>query len=125
MNGLGMKHGEGAELPAHLTADLAVGGEAVGGLVGVVEHEVQLELARCVLVVALDHVEVHGASVLHDLVDQRLQLAELVDVVAVRLGLALDGRLAVGVDLQPHHLGLGTRAKVQSGVLRELRVDAA
>src|SRR5207248_10496955 len=34
-----------------------------------------------------------------------LELAELVDVIAVRLGLALDGRRAVGVQLQPHHLG--------------------
>ena len=63
-------------------------------------------------------------AVLHDPMDQRLQLTELVDVVAVRLRLALDGGLAFGVDLQPHHLRLGARAQVQSGVLGELRVDA-
>ena len=63
-------------------------------------------------------------AVLHDPVDQRLELGELIDVVAVRLRLALDRGLAVGVDLQPHHLRLGARTKVQPGVLGELRVDA-
>ena len=115
---------ERIQLPPHLTTDLAVGGESVGRLVGMVEVEVQLELAGRVFVIALDHVQVHRLAVLHDLVDQGLQLGELIDVVAVRLRLAFDGGLAVGVDLQPHHLRLGAGPKVQSGVLRELRVDA-
>ena len=46
-------------LARDLGADLAVGREAVRGTQRVVEHEVELELARCVLVVALDHVETH------------------------------------------------------------------
>ncbi len=122
----GLRHEacEGAELPADLTADLAVGGEPVRGLVGVVEHEIQLELPGSVFMVALDHVEIHRPAVLHDLVDQGLQLRELVDVVAVRLRLTLDGRLAVGVDLQPHHLRFRAGPQVQSRVLGELRVDA-
>ncbi len=115
---------ERVEFPPDLATDLPVGGEPVGRLVGMIEVEVQLELAGRVLVVALDHVEVHRLAVLHDLVDQRLQLGELIDVVAVRLRLALDGGLAVGVDLQPHHLGLGAGSKVQTGVFGELRVDA-
>ncbi len=116
--------GEGAELAPDLLADLAVGGEPVGGEFGPVEVEVQFELAGCVLVVALDHVEAHGLAVLDHPVDQRLQLGELVDVVAVGLGHALDGGLAVGVGLEPHHLGLGAGAQVQAELLLEGVVDA-
>ena len=60
--------------------------------------------------VTLDHVEAHGLAVLDHLVDERLQLGELVDVVAVRLGHPLNGGLTVGISLQPHHLGLGSSA---------------
>ena len=73
--------------------------------------------------VALDHVEPHRVAVLHHLVDDRLELRELVDVVAVRLGLAFHRRRAVGVGLQPHHLGLGAGPQVQPGLLGELVVD--
>ena len=51
-------------LARDLGADLAVGGEAVRGAQGVVEGEVELQLPRCVLVVALDHVEPHRPRVL-------------------------------------------------------------
>ena len=115
---------ERAELAADLAADLAVGREVVGGLLGAVEVEVELDLARGVLVVALDHVEAHRLAVLDHLVDERLELAELVDVVAVRLRHALDDGRAVRVQLQPHHLGLGAGAQVQAGGLLELRLDA-
>ena len=95
MNGFGMKQGKASELAADLLADLAVCREVVGGLLGAVEAEVQLQLPGRVLVVALDHVEPHRLPVLDHLVDDRLKLRELVDVVAVRLRHALDGRRAV------------------------------
>ena len=121
---LGHEAREGAHLTTHLLADLAVGGEPVGRQLGTVEVEVQLELAGRVLVIALDHVQAHGLAVLHHPVDERLQLGELVDVVAVRLGEALDGGLAVGVGLEPHHLGLATGPEVEAGLGLELLVDA-
>ena len=74
--------------------------------------------------VALDHVQAHGLAVLHHLVDERLELGELVDVVAVRLCHALHGRLAVLVGLEPHHLGLGAGPEVEAGLLLEGLVDA-
>ena len=123
MNGLGMKHGKSAELPPDLTADLAVGGQPVGGQLGPVEGEVELELPGRVLVVALDHVEAHGAAVLDDPVDDRLQLGELVDVVAVRLRHPLDRRRPVGVGLEPHHLGLAAGPQGEPGVGGELLVQ--
>ena len=110
---LGHEAREGSQLAAHLLAYLPVGGEPVGGELGPVEVEVQLELAGGVLVVALDHVEAHGLAVLDHLVDEGLELGELVDVVAVGLGHALDGWLAVGVDFEPHHLGLAAGPQVQ------------
>ena len=116
--------GEGAELTAHLLADLAVRREVVGGLLGSIEAEVQLELTGRILVIALNHVEPHRVAVLDHLVNQRLKLRELVDVVAVGLRHALDRRAAVRVQLEPHHLGLGAGSQVQSGLLLELRLDA-
>ncbi len=120
---LGHEAGERPQLAAHLAADLPVGGEPVGGQLGPVELPVQLELARGVLVIALDHVQAHRPAVLHHLVDQRLELGELVDVVAVRLGLALDRRRAVRVELEPHHLWLGAHPQVQPGLGLERLVD--
>ena len=62
----------------------------------------------------LDHPQVH-----------RAQALELVDVVAVRVGIAAGG-FAVLALLEPHHLGLRTMAQMQAAVLfLELRVDAA
>ena len=121
---LGHEAREGAEFPAHLPADLAVGREPVGGELRPVEHPVELELAGSVLVVTLDHVQAHRLPVLHDLVDERLELGELVDVVAVRLGLAVHGGRAVRLDLEPHHLRLGADPQMQPGLLLELLVDA-
>ena len=124
MNGLGMKHGKQAELTAHLPAHLAVGGQPVCGVLRPPEGEVQLQLARGVLVVALDHVEAHLGAVLDDPVDDRLQLGELVDVIAVRLGHALDRRRPVGVGLEPHHLRLAPHLQRESRVGGELLVQA-
>ena len=59
---LGHEAREEPELATDLAADLAVGGEPVGGVLGRAEGEVELELARRVLVVALDHVETHARS---------------------------------------------------------------
>ena len=123
--GLGHEAGEEPELPAHLPAHLAVGGQAVGRLLGPVEGEVELQLARRVLVVALDHVEPHGAAVLDDPVDDRLELGELVDVVAVRLGDALDRGGAVGIGLEPHHFRLAPGAQGQARVGGELPMEPA
>ena len=117
---LGHEAREDAEFPADLPADLPVGGEPVGGALGPVEPPVQLELAGRVLVVTLDHVQAHRLPVLHDLVDDRLELGELVDVVAVRLGLAVHRRRAVRLDLEPHHLRLGADPQVQPGLPLEL-----
>src|SRR5665811_310416 len=91
----------------------------------VVEHPVQLKLTGRVLVVALDHVEAHLAGILHDLHVDRAQALELVDVVAIRIGVAAI-RLAVLILLQPHHLGLGAHAQLQTVVLcLEILVEAA
>ena len=116
--------GEGVQLAPHLAADLAVRREVVGRPLRAIELEVQLELAGGVLVVALDHVDPHRVGVLDDAVDQRLQLGELVDVVAEGLRHALDGGGAVGVRLQPHHLGLGAGPEVEAGLRLELRLQA-
>ena len=113
MNGFGMKHGNAFELAPDLAADLPEGREVVGGLLGAVEVEVELDLAGRVLVVALDHVEPERLPVLDHLVDDRLQLAELVDVVAVRLRDAADVGRAVLLQVEPHHLGLGAGAEVE------------
>ncbi len=122
----GLRHeaGDDAELAGHLCADLAVGGQPVGGAQRVVEGEVELELTRRILVVALDHVEAHLAAIFDDPQIDGSQALELVDVIAVRIRVAAV-RLAVLVLLQPHHLGLGAVPQLQPVVLLELLVDAA
>ena len=120
---LGHEARERAHLAADLLAHLAIGGEPVGSELGSVELEVQLELTGGVLMVALDHLESHGLAVLDHLVDDRLQLCELVDVIAVGLGHALDGGFAVGVGLEPHHFGLAASSQVQSVLGLEVCVD--
>ncbi len=72
-------------LARHLGADLTVGCEPIAVPQHVVEHPVELELAGGVLVIALDHVETHGACVFQHLHEHRAQALELVYVVAVRL----------------------------------------
>ncbi len=59
-----------------------------------------------VLVIAVAHVEPHRLAVGDDVEDHRLQLLELVDVVAPGLGHTLERRVRVVRRLQPHHLGL-------------------
>ena len=115
---------EGAELAPDGLADLAERGEVVRRLLRAVEAEVELDLAGRVLVVALDHVEAHRLAVLDHLVDDRLELGELVDVVAVGLGHALDRGRAVLGELEPHHLGLGAGAQVEPGRRLELGLHA-
>jgi hypothetical protein len=115
---------ERSELAADGLADLPERREVVRGLLRAVEAEVQLDLAGRVFVVALDHVEAHRLAVLDDLVDDRLELGELVDVVAVGLRLARDCGRAVLVQLEPHHLRLCAGAKVQTGGFLELRLQA-
>ena len=56
---LGHETGEDAMLPRDLRADLPIGRQTVRVAQHIVEHPVQFELARCVLVIALDHVEAH------------------------------------------------------------------
>ena len=114
---------EGTELTADLLADLTVGRKAVSGEFCPVEVEVEFELTRGVLVIALNHVKAHCLAVFHHTVDQRLQLCELIDVVTVRFGESLNGGLAVGIDLQPHHLGFATGAEVESVLGFKLGVD--
>ena len=108
--------GDQIEFARNLPADLAVGGQPVGIAQNIVIHPVELELARRVLVVALDHVEAHLARIFHDLHEDRAQALELVDVVAERFREA-PRRLAVLVLGQPHHLRLGAHAQLQAVML--------
>ena len=94
-----------AVLAPHGAADLAVGADVVRRPQRTVEAEVELQLPGRVLVVAVAHVEAHRLAVGDHVEDHRLQLLELVDVVAPGLGDAL-GLLAGLGDLHPHHLGL-------------------
>ena len=106
MNGFGMKHGK---TPSSRPTCFAIwrNVERLSAVrLRAVEAEVELDLAGRVLVVALDHVEPELLPVLDHLVDDRLELGELVDVVAVGLGHALDRGRAVRVQLEPHHLRL-------------------
>ena len=75
--------GDNVELARDLRADLAISGEPVRGAQRVVVVEVQLELAGRVLVVALDHVETHLATIFDDPHIDRAQALELIDVVAI------------------------------------------
>ena len=122
----GLRHeaGDDAVLARDLGADLAIGGEPVGGPERVVVGEVELELAGRVLVVALDHVETHGLTVLDHLHEDRPELFELVDVVAVGLGHAAVGA-AVRAALEPHHFGLGAVAHLHPVLGLELVVNDA
>ena len=120
---LGHEAGDQAELARHLRADLAVGREPVGGAQGIVVGEIELELARRVLVVALDHVEAHLAGVFDHPHRDRAQALELVDMVAVGLRGAAGG-VAGLVLLQPHHLGLAAHAQLHAMLLAELGMVA-
>ena len=60
MKGLRHEAGDHVELAGDLGADLPIGGEPVGGAQAVVEHQVEFELARRVLMIALDHVQAHA-----------------------------------------------------------------
>ena len=86
-------------------ADLPVGGKRVGGAQRTVEEEVELELARRVLVVAVGRRDAELLAVLDDVEDDLAQLLELVDVVAPRLRQALHV-VRVVRPAHPHHLGL-------------------
>ena len=120
---LGHEAGKRVELPTDLPADLTERRQVVGRPLGPVEAEVQLELSRRVLVISLDHVEAHRLAVLDHPVDQGLELGELVDVVAVGLRHALDRGRSVLVQLEPHHLGLGSGTEVEARLRLELRLD--
>ena len=116
--------GDDVELARHLSADLAVSGEPVGGSERVVVGEIELELSGRVLVIALDHVEAHLAAIIdHPHVD-RPQALELIDVIAIRVGVAA-GRLTVGALFEPHHLRLGAVTKLEAVLFLELLVQAA
>ncbi len=122
----GLRHeaGDQVEFARDLRADLAVRGESIGRAQAIVIHPVELELTRRVLVIALDHVETHGARVLDRTHEHGTQRLELVDVIAVGLGES-PVRQAVCALFEPHHLGLAAVAKVQSlvGLLEGLMND--
>ena len=113
---LGHEAGKDAVLTRHLGTDLAIGGQTVGVAQHVIEHPVQFQLAGRILVVALDHVEAHLTGVFDHLHGDRAQRLELVDVVAIGLGIAVF-RLAVLVEFQPHHLRLGADAQAAAMLL--------
>ena len=125
MNGFGMKHGKTPSSRPTCFAICRNVERLSAVLLGAVEAEVELDLAGRVLVVALDHVEPELLPVLDHLVDDRLELGELVDVVAVGLGDALDRRRAVRVQLEPHHLRLHPGSEVHARPSFELLLDAA
>ena len=122
--GLAHEAGDDVELARHLGADLAVGRQPVGRPQRIVIGEIELELAGRILVIALDHVEAHLAAIVDDAEIDRTQALELIDVIAIRIGIAA-GRLAVLVLLEPHHLGLGTVPELEPMLLLEQVVDAA
>ncbi len=86
-------------------ADLAVRREVVGRADRPVEEEVQLELARRVLVVAVGRADPQPLAVVDHVEDDRAELLELADVVAPRLREPL-GLVRVVRLLEPHHLRL-------------------
>ena len=105
-------------------ADLPVGGQPVAGSQGVVKHEVDLELARRVLVVTLNHVETHGLTIRDDPGVDARQFLELVDVVGERLGRPAV-RPAVFAAPEPGHFRFTAMSKVESVmVCHELLMDA-
>ena len=128
--GLGHEARDVSHLASHLRAYLPVSGEPIARSQSVVEGEVELQLPRRILVIALNHVEPHGLGVFDGLHEGRAQLLELIDVVAIRLGDATV-RPAILAAFQPHHLGLGTVAQVQTlvllleGVVENAQVAAA
>ena len=113
---------EQAVLAGDRRADLPVGGDVVGRCHRTVEAEVELELARRVLVVAVAHVEAQPLAVVDHVEQHRTELLEHMDVVAVGLGDALG--VPVLVPLHPHHLGLDPDHEVEAELLLELRDDA-
>ena len=123
VNGLGMNVGSRSCLRPDGRADLPVRRDVVRRPDRAVEAEVQLELAGRVLVVAVAHVQAERLPVLDDVEEDRTELLELVDVVAVGLRDALR-HLALARLAQPHHLGLDADEEVQPELLLELRDDA-
>ena len=101
---------------------LAVGCDVVGGPQRTVEAEVELELARRVLVIAVAHVQAERLPVLDHVQEHRAQLLELVDVVAVGLR---DARrhLALARLAQPHHLRLDPDQELVAELLLEVVGD--
>ena len=122
--GLGHEAGEDTVFPRDLRTDLAVCCQTVGIAQHVIEHPVQFELTRRILVVPLDHVEAHLAGIADHLHGHRAQAFELVDVVAIGFGVAR-ARLAVFVEFQPHHFRLGANAQLGAVLGGEVFVQAA
>src|SRR5689334_8219137 len=114
--------GEDAMLAADRGTYLPVGRDVVGGPYRAVETEVQLELPGRVLMVAVAHVETELLAVLDDVEEDRTELLELMDVVAVRLRQAF-GHLAVLRLLEPHRLGLDADQELVAELLLELVRD--
>ena len=102
---------------------LAVRRDVVGGPNRPVETEVQLELARRVLVVAVAHVEAEPLAPVDHVEQHRTELLELVDVVAVGLGDALELGAVLGL-LEPHRLGLDPDQELVAELLLEVVRDA-
>src|SRR5689334_16887994 len=86
--GLAHEAGDDAEFARDLCADLPVGRKTVSGPQRIVESEIELELAGGVLMIPLDHVEAHLPAVFDYAHIDRAQALELVDVVAIRIGIA-------------------------------------
>mmetsp|Transcript_23311 Transcript_23311/g.40480 ORF Transcript_23311/g.40480 Transcript_23311/m.40480 type:complete len:522 (-) Transcript_23311:58-1623(-) len=121
---LGHETGEDPVFARHLRTDLAIGGQPVRVAQHVIEHPVQLKLPRRVLVIPLDHVQTHLAGIADHLQRHGPQAFELVDVIAIRLREPVP-RLAVLVELQPHHLGLGADPQLGAVLLGEFLVQTA
>jgi hypothetical protein len=61
---LGHEGRDQIELTRHLSADRTISYQAVGISKDVIVHDVQCDLDRRVLVVALDHIQAHGPRVI-------------------------------------------------------------
>ncbi|MNM81174.1 hypothetical protein D3C81_931660 [compost metagenome] len=109
---LGHEAGAHAEFVGDLAADQAVGDQAVGGQFAGIEHPVQFELAR-VLVVALDHVQAHGAGVLHHALEDRPHRLQVAQVVG---GAGAGAHLHFQLVAEPGHLRFAAGLQAQPGV---------
>ena len=120
----GHKAGKDAIFTGHLSTDLPVCCQPVRIAQNVIKHPVQFQLARRILVIALDHIKTHFTGIADHLHRDWAQAFKLVNMIAIRLGITVFW-LAVFVKLQPHHFRLGSDPQAPAMLGFELFVHAA